>query len=118
MLSLRFIRWRAFVVTNLFDDYWLANCRNYYFGLPDVVLDSRSMANERPHPAKLRRVLPLKRLSHTDEQIIRKLKTAEQLTTPQAAMSPGQHLHEALPMDTQFDSTADGRRHMFDNVID
>lgn len=99
MLSLRVIRWRAFVVTNLFDDYLLANCCNYFFGLPDVVLDSRSMVNERPHPAKLCRVLRLKRLPQTDEQIICKLKTAEQLTTPQAAMSPGQHLHEALPID-------------------
>lgn len=118
MLSLRVIRRKTFLVANLFDGYWLANCRDYFFGLPDVVLDSRSMVNERPHPAKLRRGLRLKRLPHAAEQIIHKLKTAEQLTTPQAAMSPGQHLHEALPMDAQFDSTADGSRHMFLNVID
>ena len=99
MLSLRVVRRKTFLVANLFDGYCLANCRNYFFGLPDVVLDSRSMVNERPHPAKLRRALRLKRLPHTDEQIVHKLKTAEQLTTPQAAMSQGQHLREALPID-------------------
>ena len=76
------------------------------------------MVNERPHPAKLRRALRLKRHPHAAEQIIHKLKTAEKLTTPQAAMSPGQHLCQALPMDVYFASAADGRRHMFLNVID
>jgi transposase-like protein len=45
----------------------------------DVDPGNRSRVNESLHPARLGRVFTMKRTRHTAEQIIRKLKTAEQL---------------------------------------
>jgi putative transposase len=47
--------------------------------MTDVAPGNRSTVNESPHPARLAGDFTMKRIRHTAEQIIRKLKTAEQL---------------------------------------
>ena len=45
----------------------------------DVAPGRRSTVNENPHPARPGRVFTMKRICHSAEQFIHKLKTAEQL---------------------------------------